>query len=110
MSLLAAPQPEAANTPPAPASPGLSLVPAFARDGTVKHEELWWQHEGNRAIRVGDWKLVAAGRDGPWELYDLASDRTETKDLARRSLRKLANWRSDGNSSVANSAETRAAT
>ena len=68
---------------PAPPRPGLSLVPAFARDGAVKHEELWWQHEGNRAIRVGDWKLVAAGKDGPWELYDLANDRTETHDLAK---------------------------
>ena len=45
----------------------------------MKHDDLWWQHEGNRAIRVGDWKLVAAGREGPWELYDLATDRTETQ-------------------------------
>jgi arylsulfatase A-like enzyme len=71
------------QSPPAPARPGLSLVPAFVRDGAVKHDELWWQHEGNRAIRVGDWKLVAAGKDGPWELYDLATDRTEKHDLAR---------------------------
>ena len=45
---------------PIPAPPGKSLVPAFARDGTVRHDDLWWAHEGNRAIRVGDWKLVAA--------------------------------------------------
>ena len=70
------------DAPPAPARPGLSLVPSFARDGTFKHGELWWQHEGNRAIRVGDMKLVAAGAEGPWELYDLATDRTETHDLA----------------------------
>jgi arylsulfatase len=74
--------PEADGPSPAPARPGLSLVPAFVRDGALKHEELWWQHEGNRAIRAGDWKLVAAGNDGPWELYDLAIDRTETHDLA----------------------------
>ena len=73
----------------APARPGLSLVPAFDRDGTVKHEELWWEHEGNRAIRVGDLKLVAAGKDGRWELYDLATDRTETKDLAREQPEKV---------------------
>jgi arylsulfatase len=47
----------------------------------VTHDALWWEHEGNRAIRVGDWKLVAA-KDRPWELYDLAGDRTETHDLA----------------------------
>jgi len=67
---------------PIPAPPGKSLVPAFARDGTVRHDDLWWEHEGNRAIRVGDWKLVAAGQDGPWELYDLATDRTETRNRA----------------------------
>ena len=38
--------------------------------------------EGNRALRVGDWKIVAAGQDSPWELYYLRSDRSETKNLA----------------------------
>ncbi|MEQ1860819.1 MAG: arylsulfatase [Chthoniobacteraceae bacterium] len=69
----------------APESPvplhGKSLVPAFAKDGAVKRDFLWWQHEGNRAVRVGDLKLVAA-KDQPWELYDLATDRGETKNLA----------------------------
>jgi arylsulfatase len=45
------------------------------------HESLWWCHEGHRAVRTGDWKLVAS-KDGPWELYDLAADRCETRDLA----------------------------
>jgi arylsulfatase len=80
-ALTGAPRLEAATTSPAPSPPGLSLIPAFARDCAVKHDKLWWHHEGNRAIRVGDLKLVA-GKDGPWELYDLASDRTETKNLA----------------------------
>jgi arylsulfatase len=65
-----------------PPLPGKSLVPAFRTDGGVTREYLWWSHEGNRAVRVGDWKLVAAGANGPWELYDLASDRTETRNLA----------------------------
>ena len=38
---------------------GKSLVPAFARDGTVAHDFFWWYHVGNRALRVGDWKIVA---------------------------------------------------
>jgi arylsulfatase A-like enzyme len=42
---------------------------------------LCWEHEGNRAVRRGDWKLVAP-LGSPWELYDLAADRTELKDLA----------------------------
>jgi arylsulfatase len=64
-----------------PPFPGKSLVPAFAHDGPVRHDALWWEHEGNRAIRMGDWKLVAA-KDKPWELYDLTTDRTETRNLA----------------------------
>jgi arylsulfatase len=67
---------------PVPPAPGKSLVPAFARDVTVRRDSLWWLHEGNRALRVGDWKVVAAGKAGPWELYDLSSDRSETRDLA----------------------------
>src|SRR5262249_8139356 len=67
---------------PVPPTPGKSLVPAFARDGTVTRDSLWWLHEGNRALRAGDWKIVAAGKDSPWELYDLSSDRSETRNLA----------------------------
>jgi arylsulfatase len=82
---------------PVPAYPGLSLVPSFRHDGAVNHHDLWWEHEGNRAIRVGDMKLVAAGKDGPWELYDLAKDRTETHDLSHHwpeSVRELTElWR-----------------
>jgi arylsulfatase A-like enzyme len=67
----------------APDFAGRSLVSAFAKDGTVKRDFLWWQHEGNRALRVGDWKIVAAGKGSEWELYDLASDPTESKNLAK---------------------------
>ncbi len=60
---------------------GRSLVPAFA--GTpIAREALYWEHEGNAAVRVGDLKLVRLGGKGPWELYDLAADRTEQRDLA----------------------------
>jgi arylsulfatase len=63
--------------------PGLSLVPAFARDGAVKHDHLWWLHEGHRAIRMGDWKLSAV-KGGQWELYNLKTDRCEMKNLAEK--------------------------
>jgi arylsulfatase len=65
-----------------PPPPGRSLVPALAKDVLVPHDFLWWQHEGNRALRVGDWKIVAAGETSPWELYDLSKDRSEMHDLA----------------------------
>jgi len=61
---------------------GRSLVPAFA-DRPVAREAIYWEHEGNAAVRQGDLKLVRKGRDGPWELYDLKVDRTELRDLAR---------------------------
>ncbi len=64
-----------------PEAPGKSLVPALAADVTIPHDSLWWLHEGNRAVRVGDWKLVAAQGD-PWELYDLKTDRAEQHNLA----------------------------
>ncbi|HUG66660.1 MAG TPA: arylsulfatase [Pirellulaceae bacterium] len=72
------------NDKPVPTPPGRSLRPAFASDSEIARDDLWWSHEGNRAIRVGDWKLVAAGRDGPWELFDLGTDRAETNDLAEK--------------------------
>jgi arylsulfatase len=75
-------RPQTWDGKPVPAPPGKSLVPAFAKDGSVSHDSLWWLHEGNRAVRVGDWKLVAAGADSPWELYDLNSDRGESHNLA----------------------------
>jgi arylsulfatase A-like enzyme len=66
-----------------PPAPGRSLVPAFARDVAIERDSLWWLHEGNRAVRVGDWKLVAAKGD-PWELYDLKTDRAEQNNLAAK--------------------------
>ena len=59
---------------------GTSLAPAFANQ-PLPRDTLAWEHEKNRAIRVGDWKLVAKA-GGPWELYDLAKDPVELNDLA----------------------------
>jgi len=74
-------KPKEWNGEPVPEAPGKSLVPALARDETIARDSLWWLHEGHRAVRVGDWKLVAAKGD-PWALYDLRSDRAERHDLA----------------------------
>lgn len=64
-----------------PPMEGRSLRPAFA-GRPIAREALFWEHEGNRALRVGDWKLVARDPGGPWELYDLRRDRTEMRNLA----------------------------
>tara|TARA_B110000438_G_scaffold283251_1_gene311086 strand:- start:261 stop:602 length:342 start_codon:yes stop_codon:yes gene_type:complete len=68
--------------------PGKSLRPLFQRD-TDWHREIWYYHGGNRAVRVGDWKLVAA-KDEPWELYNLSNDRTESVNLAKTHPEKVA--------------------
>lgn len=62
---------------------GRSLAPAFS-GGSISREGLFWEHEGNRAVRAGKWKLVAKGPRGAWELYDMENDRTELNDLAAR--------------------------
>jgi arylsulfatase len=60
---------------------GVSLRPAFSGQPLVRTQPLVWEHEGNRAIRIENWKLVAM-ENQPWELYNLATDRTELHDLA----------------------------
>jgi arylsulfatase A-like enzyme len=81
MELVRGPLPAQIEGEAAPPRPGKSFVPALAKDGSVRHDSLWWLHEGNRAYRVGDWKIVAA-KGEPWELYNLAEDRSETRNLA----------------------------
>jgi len=68
---------------PIPEAPGKSIVSAFAEDKIIPHDSFWWLHEGNRALRVGDWKIVAAKGD-PWALYDLRTDRAEQIDLSAK--------------------------
>jgi arylsulfatase len=63
---------------------GQSLLPVIANDGDVANRKpMFWEHEGNAAVRIGKWKLVKRyPRD--WELYDMDADRTELHDLASR--------------------------
>jgi len=60
---------------------GISLLPAFQGKPLKRTAPLFWEHESNRAVREGRWKLVAKA-DQPWELYDMEKDRTEMHDLA----------------------------
>jgi arylsulfatase len=76
---------EGAKVPPAP---GVSIAPAFEAQEPLPRKSLWWLHEGNRALRQGDWKVVAA-KGKPWELYDLANDRSESFDLAAKHPNRL---------------------
>lgn len=67
-----------------------SLVPAFRGQRWSGHEALFWEHEGNRAVHQGKWKLVNRFPDR-WELYDLEADRTELKDRAAQEPNRLRN-------------------
>ena len=74
----------AATSPTAAAQPGKSLWGDWIGGSTVRAappRDLWWLHDGNRALRRGRWKVVAAA-DQAWELFDLATDRAEQHDLS----------------------------
>ena len=84
--------------PGGPPFAGRSLLPVFGADAEPRHDALWFYHEGNRALRMGDWKIVHTvrsrderwasvadeedARPGEWSLYDLSTDRAEQHDLA----------------------------
>ena len=60
---------------------GVSLLPTFAGDSLERDKPLFFEYGSGKAVRDGPWKLVRI-RTNAWELYNLASDRTETNDLA----------------------------
>jgi arylsulfatase A-like enzyme len=75
--------PQEFKNTPIQALEGISLRPTFEGGPINRQTPLHWEHEGNRAIRLGPWKLVSA-YPGDWELYNIESDRTEMADLAKR--------------------------
>lgn len=95
VDLSGATYPKELNSQPITPMEGRSLLPAF-EDQPIKRDALYWEHEGNRAVRAGNWKLVAKARCSPgtfsphlagtgaWELYDMETDRTEMHDLAAK--------------------------
>ncbi|MCA9062455.1 MAG: sulfatase-like hydrolase/transferase, partial [Planctomycetaceae bacterium] len=68
---------------------GVSLLPALTGGTCQGHDWMYFQFANNRAIRQGDWKAVSA-IGGPWELYNLAQDRSELEDLASQHPAKVA--------------------
>ncbi|ARN55653.1 arylsulfatase [Sedimentisphaera salicampi] len=67
---------------------GTSLMPAF-KGGSMPRRPLYWEHEANRAVRYGKWKLVSPGQNkkpyaGQWYLYDIEKDPCELNDLSEK--------------------------
>lgn len=88
----------------APPMSGRSLKPAFIKDGVTVHEKLWFYHQGSRALRQGDWKIIHSIGSRPypwrraeaeadekvnWSLYNLATDRAEQVDVSDKHLERL---------------------
>jgi len=59
---------------------GVSLRPAFEGKSLGRKQPIFWEHEGNKAVRDGKWKLAQKWH-GPWELYDMEADRTELHNV-----------------------------
>lgn len=83
---------------------GQSLKPLLTGESEFPSRPLFWEHEGNAAIRVGDQKLVRSGSKGQWELFDMKTDRTEQADLspddpseASRLSQEWHNWAKSAN-------------
>lgn len=75
--------PETRDGKPLAPLAGRSLMPVFRGETPARDRRFYWEQYGNRAVRHGDWKAVQpAEENSPWELYDLARDRSELRDLA----------------------------
>jgi arylsulfatase len=96
LELAGAQYPKSVAAGPIPAFVGQSLTPIF--DGRkMEHRPIYWEHEGNKAVRDGKWKLVSRFPES-WELYDMEADRTELHNLAdqdpQRAKEMAAQWQS----------------
>ncbi len=61
---------------------GSSLIPVIEGKKSKLHDYIFWEHQGNRAVRWGDWKVVWDEKINEWELYNIAQDRIESQNLA----------------------------
>ncbi len=71
-----------------PPCEGFTMQPIL-KGGAFEREALYWEHEGNAAVRHGNWKLVRKF-PGDWELYDMQADRSETRNLSADHPQRVA--------------------
>lgn len=77
---------------------GKSFAPILKGENIKNSEPIFWEHFGNKAVRQGEWKIVAK-KGNMWELYNLKDDRTESnnlieqhKDIANDLINKYELW------------------
>jgi arylsulfatase A-like enzyme len=68
---------------------GMSMAPLLEGRSWAGHDALYFEHEGNRAVRQGDWKLVSQKPANKWELYNISTDRSELNDLSAKYPEKV---------------------
>ena len=85
---LGAPYPATRDHRPITPLAGKSLLPTWQAKTPVSQRTVFWEHMGNAAVRSGNWKLVRT-KGKPWELYDLKTDRSELKDLAKKNSEQV---------------------
>lgn len=91
LELVGATSPQEGNGVESPPFPGRSLVPALREDAPVPRDFLYFHHENNRALLIGDWKLVSKRPNtNDYALYDLNRDRCERKNLAGKDPQRVA--------------------
>ena len=89
LDLAGAAYPDSLNDRPITPLEGKSLLPVFQGGERQEHDAIYWEHNRNRAVRQGPWKLVAP-KDGDWALYNVEADRTELQDLRAEHPEKAA--------------------
>ena len=83
LALAGADYPENYNSKKLDKLDGKSFLPLLDGAKQDKKRAFFWEHEGNTAVRVGDWKLVSLHKK-EWELYNLDEDPYELNDLAEQ--------------------------
>jgi len=90
VDLVGVPYPSAYKGKPVLPYEGTSLLPIIRNEKAVRSKTLFWEWQHGRAVRDGKWKLVKEGFENPWSLYDMVTDPSEIKDLARTNPETVA--------------------
>ena len=90
LDLAGIPYPDTYMGKPVTPAAGLSLLPLMKGKEWEGHDEIFFEHEGNRAVRQGEWKIVSVYPENKWALYNMKTDRAELYDLSGEYPEKVA--------------------